>query len=190
MLDVQYGGRAGLNEAQAQAAPLLREAGQGEERWLLSLFFERTRTGAPVVFGPETLEVLTKGGGALGTILCSEGTLLKVRREVARSPLAPKERLSLVVPNQTQAAGWEVEEETPLLTWLQDHAPAWGAHVKVLGRSSPAGHQFAVGFGGIGGILRYAWTPEEEEEKEEKRRDDQEQQEKVVEEKEKEEYVW
>merc|ERR1711935_1325231 len=50
----------------------------------------------------------------------------------------------------------EIEESTTLLEWVANHFKEFGAKLQFVTNRSQEGSQFCKGFGGIGGILRYA----------------------------------
>jgi len=164
VVDVQYNGTVGLHEALDKAEPHLRGLGYFEEKRDLAQFFEGLRTSGPVTFGPrETIRLLTETGGAVQRLLVWTDLILE-RQLWARGS---ERRLEFVVPQEATEveleAGWEMIERGPLLGWLLEHASEFGAEISLISGQTPTGQQFVVGFGGIGGLLRYSVELAEEE---------------------------
>jgi len=62
------------------------------------------------------------------------------------------------LPDQqvSEASGeWEIASSEPLLDWMLDHYKDFGASVEFVSDRSSVGNQFATGFGGIAGFLRF-----------------------------------
>lgn len=62
----------------------------------------------------------------------------------------------------------EVQEKMPLLEWLANNYKKFGCTLEFITNKSQEGSQFCRGFGGVGGLLRYAvdlaeFEPDEEE---------------------------
>lgn len=50
----------------------------------------------------------------------------------------------------------EVQEKMPLLEWLANSYKKFGCTLEFITNKSQEGSQFCRGFGGVGGLLRYA----------------------------------
>jgi len=64
----------------------------------------------------------------------------------------------LSCPPRDKASGaeLEVQEKQPLLEYLAENYKKWGCVMEFVTDRSQEGSQFCRGFGGIGGLLRYA----------------------------------
>jgi len=168
IVDIQYNGTQGFHEALDKAEPFLQGLSYYEEKKDLATFFERTRTDGAVAFGPnETYRVLVESGGAVDKLLVWSDLAL-FRRVLKRGDDI---KWQLRMPDQELKIddGWELLEETLLLTWLIEHGEDFGASISLVSGHTPAGSQFIAGFGGLGALLRYhvEMIEEDKEEREE-----------------------
>jgi len=158
VVDVQYNGVAGFNEAIDKCDNVLKESEYVHEKTLLARFLESTRIGDLVVYGAaETMKMLEHGGGVVETIL------IWADSELQRSVLiTPSKRSVVFIGTPEQVRGEmerkkaDLQETVAILKWLNDNAEALGANVELISVTSPQGQQFVSGFGGIAGLLRYA----------------------------------
>jgi len=168
IVDVQYNGVPGFNECVEKCSGVLKDSEYMQERALLSKFFELVKTDQPVVYGiSETMKALLESGGAVERLLVSESL------DAVRAILAP---LSSSSTSDTEISFFGTQEElnikankenlklissTPLVPWILENAKTFGSEVEVLSDWSVMAAQFAEGFGGLGGTLRYQWVPED-----------------------------
>lgn len=71
------------------------------------------------------------------------------------------ERLLYCLPNnihQTVTPDDVVKEQIPLIDWLMENVSQHGCRLSFVSNSTTEGSQFCKGFGGLGGLLRYAMT--------------------------------
>ena len=105
--------------------------------------------------------------GAVETLMVFES--LDVVRYSVMNSVSGEAEVKLMTPAQASAAGafrdestgaeLEVQESTPLLEWLAENYKKFGCALEFVTNKSQEGSQFCRGFGGIGGLLRYAVDP-------------------------------
>lgn len=137
-LDITYGGENGFNEAINASKELFASVELVEEKNLLTEFFsEIGRSTDKYCFGiKDTLTQLE--AGAVEKLILFEG---------------------LEAPTPVSA-----QTPMPLLDYLIENSAKWGATVHIVTDKTQEGTQFCHGFGGIGGILRWANRLVDEEE--------------------------
>ena len=67
-----------------------------------------------------------------------------------------QEALPDAFKDEETGAELEVQAKTSLLEWLADSYKKFGCQLEFVTNKSQEGSQFCRGFGGIGGLLRYA----------------------------------
>ncbi|PAA66883.1 hypothetical protein BOX15_Mlig016649g2, partial [Macrostomum lignano] len=162
VVDIAYGGEVGLNQAIELASDCLTGLAYLEEKRCLARLFEELGHGRQqlVCYGVgQTVAALESG--AVDTVLAWE--------ELPYDCVLTASRQLKLIPRQAcrSAAGGQhgdgvevtdcgLDEPRPLIDWLADAGcPAAGAQLRVLACRSPEGVQFANGFGGLAGLLRY-----------------------------------
>ncbi|KAK3874572.1 hypothetical protein Pcinc_020501 [Petrolisthes cinctipes] len=163
VVDVTYGGETGFNEAIKLAAESLANVKFVQEKKLLAHFFEEISidTGKYCYGVDETLKALACG--AVETIICWEN--LDVTRYVLRNNHTGEETVIHLnrkqMDNKTHftdketGVDLEVLDSMSWLEWLANNYKSFGATLEIITDRSPEGYQFVMGFGGIGGLLRY-----------------------------------
>lgn len=150
LFQIQYGGMQGLNHAIEQAGPQLAALPLVHQRAVLSQYFnEIARDTGLFVFGhQQVLAALEQG--AVETLLLWD-QLPEQRFEVEAAEYRAV-RLGL---DAKLADNEKVVAVEPLLDWLVGHHANFGCRLELIADATPEGQQFCVGFGGLGGLLRF-----------------------------------
>ena len=163
VVDVCYGGENGFNQAIELASDALTNIKFINEKKLISQFFnEISRDTNKYCFGvDDTLQALEMG--AVDTLIVFEN--LDMLRYVLKNPQTQEEvilHLNSEQENDTNnfltEEGIELEfvEKSELVEWFAEKYKQFGAILEFITDKSQEGTQFVKGFGGLGGILRYA----------------------------------
>jgi len=161
--DVSYGGENGLNQAITQSSDALANVRFVEEKRLVSKFFEDISldTGM-IVFGVnDAMKALEMS--ALEKILLWDE--IQVTRYEIKNPSGGSNRVLYLNPAQEEDPKYfkdpetgndlEIVESEPLADWLCVNFQNFGSKIELISDKTQEGFQFAKGFGGIGGFLRY-----------------------------------
>ncbi|EJD48830.1 peptide chain release factor eRF/aRF subunit 1 [Auricularia subglabra TFB-10046 SS5] len=164
VVDVSYGGENGLNQAIDLAADSLTNVRLVVEKQLIQSYFDEiSRDTGKSCFGvADTLKAMEMG--AIDTLLVWES--LDVKRHVLLNAAGDEvvvhirggmEKADAFLDPST---GREMDrapntEPQNLLEWLAENYSRFGAKLEFVTDRSQEGAQFARGFGGIGGLLRY-----------------------------------
>lgn len=152
VFDIQYSGNQGFNEAIEQAAPILQHLPLLQEKKILSGFFgEIAKDSGLYCFGlTQVISALEQG--AVETLLLWENH--PTQRFVVTT--AGSEAVSIRFGARLELGeGESMLESLPLVDWLAEHFQQFGCRLEIVTDSSPEGHQFCQGFGGLGALLRY-----------------------------------
>jgi peptide chain release factor subunit 1 len=161
------GGENGFNQAIELSADTLANVKFVQEKRLISKFFDEIAqdTGRYIFGVADTLACLEMG--AVETLLVYEA--LDVVRYTVMNSVSGAAEVKLMTPAQASAAGafrdeatgaeLEVQESVALLEWLAENYKKFGCTLEFVTNKSQEGSQFCRGFGGIGGLLRYAVDP-------------------------------
>jgi peptide chain release factor subunit 1 len=163
VVDVCYGGENGFNQAIELASDALTNIKFINEKKLISQFFnEISRDTNKYCFGvDDTLQALEMG--AVDTLIVFEN--LDMLRYVLKNSQTQEEvilHLNSEQENDTNnfltEEGIELEfvEKSELVEWFAEKYKQFGAILEFITDKSQEGTQFVKGFGGLGGILRYA----------------------------------
>ena len=163
VVDVCYGGENGFNQAIELASDALTNIKFINEKKLISQFFnEISRDTNKYCFGvDDTLQALEMG--AVDTLIVFEN--LDMLRYVLKNSQTQEEvilHLNSEQENDTNnfltEEGIELEfvEKRELVEWFAEKYKQFGATLEFITDKSQEGTQFVKGFGGLGGILRYA----------------------------------
>lgn len=163
-VDVAYGGTAGFAQAIELSSDVLSNVKFIAEKKVINKFMHEVEMDSgKFCFGVEdTLRALDMG--AVEQLILWEG--LEIERVTLRNPNTEAESTVLVNPHQTtkndklfkdDETGAEllIVEKEPVLEWIVTNYKSFGAKLDVVSDRSQEGNQFRMGFGGIGGILRY-----------------------------------
>jgi peptide chain release factor subunit 1 len=161
------GGENGFNQAIELSADTLANVKFVQEKRLISKFFDEIAqdTGRYIFGVADTLACLEMG--AVETLMVYEA--LDVVRYTVMNSVSGESEVKMMTPAQASSAGafrdeatgaeLEVQESTPLLEWLAENYKKFGCALEFVTNKSQEGSQFCRGFGGIGGLLRYAVDP-------------------------------
>lgn len=158
-VDVAYGMEAGLNQAIESSRDCLAGMKLVREIEVLQSFFQEIArdTNRTCFLPTDTITALEMG--ALETLVVDEGlstTRLTLKDSVTgavRTVYRNAERNPKSAPEDLQA---EVESSCSLVDYLVDNYSKFGAKLELVSDRSPEGSQFCRGFGGVGGVLRFA----------------------------------
>ncbi|KAL3133294.1 Eukaryotic peptide chain release factor subunit 1-1 [Trebouxia sp. C0009 RCD-2024] len=163
VVDVSYGGENGFNQAIELSADTLANVKFVQEKRLISKFFDEiSQDTNKYVFGvADTLQCLEMG--AVETLVVWED--LQVYRYTLMNSTSGETEVKHL--NNEQASDdahfkdkdgniLEVQEKLSLLEWMANNYKKFGCALEFVSNKSQEGSQFCRGFGGIGGLLRYA----------------------------------
>jgi len=163
-VDVSYGGENGFNQAIELSMDTLGEVKFIQEKKLLVKYFDEISqdTGKYCFQIKDTMAALDMG--AVQTLLmwedlpCNRYELLNNATESASvvylSP-AQEKKPEFFLDSDT-GAELEIKSKEPLVEWMAEHYKDFGTKLEFITNRSQEGSQFCRGFGGIGGILRWA----------------------------------
>ncbi|KDD73040.1 eRF1 domain 3, partial [Helicosporidium sp. ATCC 50920] len=164
-------GENGFSQAIELSAETLSNVKFVQEKRLITTFFDQISqdTGRFVSGISDTLTCLDMG--AVETLIVWEN-LEAQRYEFLNSAgeievkILSKEQESDARYFKDKATGHDLDVQTkePLLEWLANNYKKFGCLLEFVTNRSQEGSQFCKGFGGIGGILRYAVNTAEFEE--------------------------
>jgi len=168
-VDISYGGENGFNQAIELAQETLSNVKFVQEKKLLMKYFDEITRNDGVEAGKycfgttDTMNALESG--AVDILIVWEN--LDLTRYVFRNPNAESTDIIKYLDGRgerdrknfvDEETGAELEqiENGPLLEYLANKYKDFGATLEIVTDRSQEGAQFVRGFGGIGGILRYA----------------------------------
>lgn len=163
VVDVSYGGENGFNQAIELAADALADVKFIREKKLLSAYFsEISMDSGKFCYGvKDTLNALELG--AVSDLIVWEN--LATNRYSLRNPLTGEVDVFHFNEQQEQnpqnfhakdGTELDVVEKISLLEWVTNNYSNFGSTLAFVTNRSQEGSQFCRGFGGIGGLLRYA----------------------------------
>jgi len=152
IVDIQYGGISGFNEAISLCDDCLSNLKFVKEKKIISSFFsEISLNSSKFIFGiDDTLLALDMG--AIDHLIVWEN--LDIWRHEILSSDKPH---ILFLPSKSLPSDYQSHHSEPisLLDWLTLNYKKLNFHLHFITNKSSEGSQFVSGFGGIGGILRY-----------------------------------
>lgn len=164
LVDISYGGESGFNQAIEFASETLDQVKLIQEKKLLQKYMDEINmdTGKYCFMIEDTLQALEMG--AVEDLIIWED--LDMERITLRNKSTAEEsvvHLSNKELNQNDAylydhvKGCELEivDKVPVIEWFADNYKNYGCALHYISDRSGEGTQFAKGFGGIGGILRW-----------------------------------
>lgn len=163
-VDVSYGGENGFNQAIELSAETLSNVKFVQEKRLIGQYFDEIAqdTGKYCFGVGDTLKALDLG--AIETCIVFEN--LEVNRYKLRNNTTGEEVTKHLTPAQeedpaqfhdeTTGTELEVIEKQTMLEWLAENYRNFGCSLEFVSNRSSEGSQFERGFGGIGGVLRWA----------------------------------
>lgn len=164
VVDVSYGGENGFNQAIDLSVEVLSNVKLVQEKKLIEKFFEEISCDTrKYSFGIED-SLRAADMGAVETLIVWEG--LEHIRLVLEHPVTGATKTLILTPEQEEtkehlraedvAAEYKVQDRQGFLEWLAVEYKSWGCALEFVTDRSQEGSQFVKGFGGFGGILRYA----------------------------------
>ena len=163
LVDVSYGGEQGFNQAIENSADTLINVKLMKEKKLLQQYMEEIAldTGKYCFMVDDTLKALDLG--AVEDLIVWDN--LEIMRYQLRNQSTGEEKVVHLTPEQAHdeshfrsADGTEMEvvDKETLVEWMANHYKEFGCNLEFVTDRSGEGTQFVKGFGGIGGILRWA----------------------------------
>lgn len=164
ILDIAYGGESGFNQAIELCASKLTDLKFIKERKILTDYFDEiAKNSGKFVFGvEETINAMQ--AGAIDKMICWEN--LETKRLTLFDPKLEKQEIKFFEKvkrsenyNTTESdlyPDFEIKNNELLIEWIVENRKNFGAQLFLVSDKTPEGHQFVKGFGGFGGILRYA----------------------------------
>ena len=139
-----------------------------EKNLLRNYFEEITKDSGKYVYGAaQTIEYLISG--SVEKLILWEN--FEMFRFTLENLLTKKEEIRILEKKEAEDSGVlkNMENETNSLIikkellsdWIVENRKNYGANLFFVSEKTPEGNQFKKGFGGIGGILRYAVNPGE-----------------------------
>jgi len=168
LVDISYGGENGFNQAIELAQDTLSNVKFVQEKKLLSKYFDEITRNDGIDAGKfcfgivDTMNALESG--ACETLIVWEN--LDINRYIFRKHDSDEDIVKFLDARQERdrtnfidpdtGVDLEVVENNPLLEYLANNYKNFGAGLEIVTDRSQEGAQFVRGFGGIGGLLRYA----------------------------------
>lgn len=162
-VDVSYGMDPGFNQAIELSSESLANVKLVQEKRLLQSYFDEISqdTGKYCFMVEDTLKALEMS--AVEILIVWEN--LAVNRLQVKNTATGEEKILHLTPEQEQNDSYfhdaatgvqlEVVERLTLVEWLANNYKSFGAKLEFVTDRSQEGSQFAKGFGGIGGLLRW-----------------------------------
>ena len=155
VVDLQYGGDCGFNQAVKLTEDKLSDMKYVREQKAVSKFFEAISQDHLCCYGvQDTMFALESG--TVETLLVWD-RLEHVRTEL-KSTSSGEKKIVYSLPSQpvVESRDWEVVSSDSLLDWLLEHHKEFGSAVDFVSDLSSVGSQFVNGFGGFGAFLRFS----------------------------------
>lgn len=156
--DISYGGENGFAQAIDLAADSLAGVKFIREKKLLTSYFEEiAKDSGKICYGlRDTLAALEMS--AIAEIIVWEN--LPENRYIIRRKDTGAEETIISTPEAAETNQDIINNETieceAVVEWLSNNYKKFGCSLHFITDKSPEGSQFCKGFGGIGGIMRYA----------------------------------
>lgn len=159
VVDVQYGGENGFNQAIELSQDHLKNVKFMKEKKVINGFFDEIAIDSgKYCFGvKDTMTGLE--AGCIETLIVYDE--LDINRVEMVNPSGEK-KVAYLTPEQTKTAEstkseWDIVEAEPLVDWFVENYKTYNTSLQFVTNKSPEGSQFQKGFGGIGGILKYQY---------------------------------
>ena len=164
MVDVSYGGENGFAQAIELSQDALANVKFVQEKKLISRYFEEiAQDTGKYCFGVKDTFIGLEMG-AIKTLILYEN--LDTMRVTLKNNTTGDEEVKHFTPAQMQDDANFIDKETgveletidsiELIEWLAENFKQFGCEMQFITDRSQEGSQFCQGFGGIGGILRWA----------------------------------
>lgn len=167
VVDIAYSGVRGFHQAIDEASDVLRDVPLVRDKALISRFMEEiAKDTNKYTFGVKPTLSALEMGVVESVIVWEKLPLIRYRI------VGGDGREAVVVQREMKDKTAKVLEKHLLVDWLVENCGKYGAKLHMVGDITPEGHQFCVGFGGVGAFLRYALEmPEEDEDVTEEQED-------------------
>jgi len=155
VVDVQYGGGSGFNQAINLTKNFLGNLKFLHEQDVISSFYDEINKDGNYVIGvDDTLYSLTSG--LLDTLIIWNNLSI-IRWELVKINEPNETKVIFLNEGKTleENKEWTVKSTIPLLDWILEHNGEFGSNIELISDQTDLGAQFVKGFGGIGGLLRY-----------------------------------
>jgi len=155
VVDVQYGGESGFNQAINLTKSFLGNLKFVHEQKVITTFFDEINKDGNYAIGvDDTLYSLTSG--LLDTLIIWNDLSI-IRWEFVKSNEPNETKVIYLNEGKSleENKEWTVKSNMPLLDWILEHYREFGAIIELISDHTDMGAQFVKGFGGIGGLLRY-----------------------------------
>lgn len=160
VIDISYGGQSGFNQAIQLSANLLANVKFIEEKKLLEKFFEEINidTGKYCFGIQQTMDALDQG--AVDTLIVWEDSMLyryvftNSKNEEVIKYFKEDDKIDATDPDTNNIMN--LKSKDLWTEWIAENFQAYGTNLEFITDKSSIGTQFVTGFGGIGGILRWA----------------------------------
>jgi len=158
VVDVQYAGESGFNQAVALTKENIGNMKFVHEQETISRLMEEISKDGQYAIGiDDTMYAVTSG--LLDTLILWDNLAVnKIELVKTLSPSDPSKILYLQhdkqIPEQLNEE-WKVKSSEPLIDWILEHYIEFGCKLELVSDQTSVGAQFVRGFGGLGGLLRY-----------------------------------
>lgn len=152
VVDVQYSGEQGFNEAVSSTEDCLMDIKYVKEQKIISKLFETiSKDGSYCIGYKDTMYALESG---VIELLIVWDKMDYIRSEIKIKPTNEK-KIVYHSEKQQLSENQEIISSIPLFDWILDNYSLFGAKIEFVSDGSSIGDQFVNGFGGIAGLLRY-----------------------------------
>ena len=164
IVDTSYGGENGFNQAIQLSRDTLANVQFVREKKLLTEYMECiAQDNNKYCFGiRDTMRSLEMG--AIKTLIVWEE--LKLTRITMQNPSSKEEKILFLKDEEMESNEFQKDKDSGItldvidkidfLEWLAEEYKTYGAQMEFVTDRSQEGAQFVKGFGGIGGLLRWA----------------------------------
>jgi len=155
VVDVQYGGQAGFQQAIKLTEDRLSDIKFVREQKAISKLFECIAKNGKYCIGFQDTMYALESGTVESLLVWDK---LEHMRSELKSTTSTAKKVVYHVPDQQvmdTTGEWELVSTEPLLDWILDHYKEFGAVIDFVSDQSSVGSQFAAGFGGMAGFLRF-----------------------------------
>ena len=163
-IDLSYGGEAGFNQAIDSCSSVLSDIKFIKEKKLLQSYYDEiSRDSGKYIYGAsETIDLLISG--TIEKLILLEN--LETFYLTLENQTTKKEQVLILEKKDANDISFlrslEIQKDSLVIKkellseWIVDNRKNFGTRIFFVSDKTPEGNQFKKGFGGIGGILRYA----------------------------------
>jgi len=155
LIDIQYGGEQGLQEALAKSRELFVNLEYMHEQKVVELYFEEINKGNEMYTYGVVDTMYAFEAGAIEKLLVWND--LPYYRFNVRNTITGDNQIFYKFKDEEIGQDFElVEEPKSLLEWIMDNYENFNTLLEIVTSNSPEGNQFCLGFSGIGSLLRFS----------------------------------